>query len=298
MTELPFRARAFGYNWASDIDLARFDAGEDPLAQGAFRVERISALPTRSPISQKGKGFVFADGCRFVWGSIAVFDVRFDRHIDYLTLDGWDGRLPDAFFSTVAALAVAGAGMIPMHASAVEIDGRAFLFAGDAGAGKSTLVAELLAQGGCLLSDDLTVLYPPDGDQGFRVTRGRPSMRLHPGAAALVDMEACETVSEDTRGKLLVRPRRRAADSLYPLAGIFLLAPGPARVDPLEALQLLPTQIFRPSWMARLPVRGQHRAWLIDMAAKIPVKRLAMLEIHNAEARERRVASVLAAIKG
>ena len=49
-------------------------------------------------------------------------------------------------------------GVLPLHASAVEVDGRAHVNVGDSGAGKSTLAAAMGAQGYRLLADDVTVL--------------------------------------------------------------------------------------------------------------------------------------------
>lgn len=54
--------------------------------------------------------------------------------------------------------------ILPLHGSCVELDGRAVLFCGASGQGKSTLAAALAAQGLRVLSDDVTpVLLPPDG---------------------------------------------------------------------------------------------------------------------------------------
>lgn len=47
-------------------------------------------------------------------------------------------------------------GLLPIHASAVRIDGRAILIAGNSGAGKSTLAAALGARGHALVADDIT----------------------------------------------------------------------------------------------------------------------------------------------
>jgi hypothetical protein len=49
-------------------------------------------------------------------------------------------------------------GLLPLHASCVSIDGRVVAFAGQSGAGKSTMAALFLAQGAQLLSDDVTVI--------------------------------------------------------------------------------------------------------------------------------------------
>lgn len=59
---------------------------------------------------------------------------------------------------TVLAILCFQRGLVPLHASAVEIDGRALLISGVSGAGKSTLAAALSARGYRLLSDDLCAL--------------------------------------------------------------------------------------------------------------------------------------------
>lgn len=279
------------------MPLARFDVADGHGEATDFKVVRITDLPRRTVITRQGRGEICADGFRLDWANVATFDARADRQIGYLTHENWRGIMPDAFFSTVAALSVAGIGMLPMHASAIEFDGRAFLFAGSAGAGKSTLTAELLAHGARFLGDDLTVLRPPDGRRGFWVTRGRPAMRLHPATAALVAPENCEHVPDDPRGKLLVRPVARAADKEYPLAGILLIGLGPAEVSSAEALRLLPSQIFRPRWLSRMPGHGQRRAWLIEMAGSVPVRRLPEISGFDADARQSRMTAALKALE-
>lgn len=49
-------------------------------------------------------------------------------------------------------------GLLPIHASAVRMDGRAVLIAGVSGAGKSTLAAALGARGHVLAADDVTAV--------------------------------------------------------------------------------------------------------------------------------------------
>lgn len=52
-------------------------------------------------------------------------------------------------------------GLLPIHASAVRINGRAILIAGNSGAGKSTLAAALGARGHALVADDITAFDTP-----------------------------------------------------------------------------------------------------------------------------------------
>lgn len=72
-------------------------------------------------------------------------------------------------------------GIICLHSSAVEIDGKAIALVGHSTAGKSTTAAGLAEAGAKILADDITVLIPQDND--FIVQSGYSKVRLRPIAA-------------------------------------------------------------------------------------------------------------------
>jgi hypothetical protein len=65
-------------------------------------------------------------------------------------------------FGTVLGILCYRRGVLPLHAAAVEIGGRAILLAGPSGAGKSTLAAALAARGHRLLADDVCAVRRED----------------------------------------------------------------------------------------------------------------------------------------
>ena len=294
----PHLARAFGVLWNADLALRHFDRAETGEVPGpAITVRRVAELPSRQGIARRQRGQIFADGFRFAWESEATFDFHAPNRIDYLPGPDWHGSLPDSFYSTAAALALCWNGMLPIHASAVEWRGQAYLLAGKAGAGKSTLTAELLAHGARLVGDDLTVLAPATGG-GFEVLPGRPAMRLHPDTADAVAASAREAVPQDPRGKLLVRPVARSTASRLPLAGIILLGGLTGRLSPLQAVRMLPPHQFRPRWSALIPGHGQRLAWLVELAGTVPVTGLSALSGFDDAARLRRFEAAIAALSG
>ena len=97
------------------------------------------------------------DGFRFVYSEGAEFRVGLDGS----AVDGsWRGplTLADAasyVLGPVLAFALRLRGVVPLHAGAVVARGAALLFAGPAGAGKSSTVAAIGALGHAVLSDDV-----------------------------------------------------------------------------------------------------------------------------------------------
>lgn len=67
--------------------------------------------------------------------------------------------------------------LLPLHANAIAIDGKAIAFMGKSGAGKSTLAAWFHDEGYQVISDDICVVSAGDGIQP-RVFPGIPRLRL------------------------------------------------------------------------------------------------------------------------
>jgi hypothetical protein len=130
------------------------------------------------------------DGFRFAYAEGAWFRVSFDG----ARIDGtWRRPLTTAdaasyLLGPVLAFVLRLRGVVPLHAGAAVVGGRAILFAGAAGAGKSSTVAALGALGHPVLSDDVVPLRLSRGEvlaaPGFprvsvwddtaTVLRGRP----------------------------------------------------------------------------------------------------------------------------
>jgi hypothetical protein len=76
-------------------------------------------------------------------------------------------------------------GLLPIHASAVRINGGAVLITGISGAGKSTLAAALGARGHALVTDDVAAVDPNDS----RVLPAFPQRKLAPDVLEALALE-------------------------------------------------------------------------------------------------------------
>jgi hypothetical protein len=88
-------------------------------------------------------------------------------------------------------------GSLPLHASALALNGQAFAFCGDSGAGKSTLAAALHRRGLPLLSDDVGLVVPVSGEVLFH--SGFPRIKLWRNALAHFALDPESLIRDHTR---------------------------------------------------------------------------------------------------
>jgi len=287
-------ARFGGIGWCADLPLDQFDAA--PPADIEIRVAQAPAILDRPILRHVGRAAIASDGVRFDLGDEGALDMVAGQHIGWVPGPAWTGRLPVAFYSSMAAITLAWRGLLPLHASTVVLGGRAWVLAGPAGSGKSTLAAELLEGGAQMLADDLTIF---GADQGHApiARAGRPALRLHPASAERVAGDHTPAPGGDRRGKVLVRPLARAADRGWPIGGVLLLGgPADAPLPAAEAAAAFGAMLFRPRIVGALPNRARLRAGLLVLARVVPVTPLPQVAGFGPAARSLRLAEVLQAI--
>ena len=170
-TSLMHRYQLFGLRVASDLALPEAlddDSGVEPDL--AVRLEAINWPPTASGIS------AVAGGLMLTVPDLARYWIRDGREIIVDAVPG----VPDKNVRLYLLGSAMGAvlhqrGLLPLHANAVEIDGRAIAFVGESGAGKSTLAGWFHDQGHRVLSDDVCVVHG--------IEAGRPL--VHPAVRRL-----------------------------------------------------------------------------------------------------------------
>lgn len=270
MVDTPLHlSTAFGLRWGSDLPLDHFAQADAAGAAPDVRVARVATLAERAAVAAVRRGHVYADGTRFPWEREAVFDSWSGNRVDYLPGPDWSGALPYAFYGTVAAHILAWRGLIPLHACAVEVDGRAMLIAGAAGAGKSSLMAGLLARGAALVSDDLTAIAI---DHGIAAALpGRTTIRLGDAVAAWTAGERFAAPSPETRGKHVIRPAARTRAGRLPIAALLALGEAPGTLAPVARARVFAKHLFRPAWLAALPGHRERQQALLALAAQVPL---------------------------
>lgn len=147
---------------------------------------------------------------------------------------------------------------IVLHASAVNVGGKAVLFCGASGAGKSTLAAALNREGFSLLSDDLCAIRI-DGEKGPMVPPDGRQLKLW--AATIDQLDLAHGKGLPVRKgleKFYVTPGEVSAEPLS-LGAIYNLRearrgaePDIRRPNAVDAAVLLRRNAYRPALVRRL----------------------------------------------
>jgi hypothetical protein len=151
---------------------------------------------------------------------------------------------------------------VPLHASAVEVDGRALVFVAPGRFGKTTLAAAFHVAGHRLLTEDLAMVT---GGASPGVLPGPPVLRLRPDVAARLVVPDSQVLREDPdRTYMLLYHGRRGSADVVPLAGVVFLhlQDGPARLERASAAARLPEL-----WATSFSFRADRAALFGRLAA-------------------------------
>jgi hypothetical protein len=169
-------------------------------------------------------------------------------------------------------------GLLPLHANAVVVEGRAIGFMGHPGAGKSTLAAWFHDRGFDVLADDVCVVTPrPDGAP--LAHPGIPRLRLWREAleAGGRDASAYDRAFDDLDKYTVPTDLERVLPAV-PLSHLYLLekADGPPTVARLEgsaAVEAMIANTYRGAYVRMMGTTRQHLLACAELARTVPVFR-------------------------
>lgn len=175
---------AYGLGIHSAVALPELEAG-GAAADLVIRLAKITNPPLE-PTAAKGWLQAADEEVGFFHEEVGAFLVRAGKEILVDPAPGVEEPLVRLFLLGMGlGLVLRQRGYLVLHASAVEVQGRAIAFLGQKGIGKSTTAAALYERGHGLVTDDVLAL-DLDGELGPMVLPGFPQLKLWPEAAAAV----------------------------------------------------------------------------------------------------------------
>lgn len=172
-------------------------------------------------------------------------------------------------------------GLLPLHANAIEIGGRAAAFLGHSGAGKSTLAAAFHDAGYRILSDDVCVVLR--NKRGFMAQPGIPRLRLWRDAVERSGRTAGDHERAfDSLEKYTVRTDQATLSEALPMGAIYLLTRQDEgsdgldirRLSGVEAVRGLFENTYRGSFIEMVGDSRRHFESCLQLTNDVPVYEL------------------------
>ena len=171
-------------------------------------------------------------------------------------------------------------GLLPLHVSAVAVDGAAFAFCGHSGAGKSTLAAALHRRGLPLLTDDVA-LVTPDHHQAI-LYPGFARIKLWRDALDHFELDPQGLIPDMTRTDKYHLNLKQAGGfhaAALPMRRLYLLERSPGAqifIEPVQghnAIGLIGEHTYRVGIARRMGAAADHLVRCGQIAQRIQVFR-------------------------
>ncbi|MCQ6275267.1 aldolase [Bacillus sp. V3B] len=246
--------KAFGLNILSEIPLPELmtigNQIEDPDI--LIKIEDLSHL--WSKLADHPYSFVVKeDFVMFQLPEVAIFSIQKGNKITVTPLkEANEDQIRLYILGTCMGALLMQKNILPLHGSAIAIDGKAYAIVGESGAGKSTLASAFLSQGYQLLSDDVIAVTVSEKGHTPYVIPSYPQQKLWQESLNQFGIENNHfrpIFQRETKFAVPVADKF-SHDSL-PLGGIFELVKGERekiglyRIEKLQRLNTLFRHTYR-----------------------------------------------------
>ncbi|MBI3200162.1 MAG: hypothetical protein HYZ29_01390 [Myxococcales bacterium] len=274
------RVALHGLEVLSDYPITGWQPGTSEAAD--VRISRVTPepIPRSAPVGGRSKEPRFSvhreqAGFLVVVPEVATFVVSSNR-IEVFA----HARPPEHVGVLLEGLALSilltARGDLPLHASAVRLEGETLAFVGASGAGKSTVAALLCVAGARLVSDD--VLRVSLGASGPRCFAGTARIRLRDRVRAIAAFLPGWLSQETHDGRLALSPPDRPVDPgqldavIVPTFDAHRGTPQLVRLRGVSALRSLLGASRVPEWSDAAVLSALH-AQLASLARAVPIYR-------------------------
>ncbi len=290
--------RVFGFNLTSDFPFRHHLGGGEGKADLSFTLSANPVVPGAwkdgPPIYRSPRRFEDGESVSHLYRLDSWEVFSFPRLADFYLqahrIVGQPLGQPDIdlvelrFLGPVLSYWLERRGIPALHASAVEVNGRAIAFLSRHGGGKTGLAAAMMQAGHSLLTDD--VLPVEEGSGVFHARPGYPQMRMWPDEAAYFVARAEElplVLPQLTKRRVRVGADGFGAfrDTALPLAGLYIAERRPESVaveildvSPRDALIELVRHSFSPHLVEAAGLQPSRFDLFSRLVRSVPVRRL------------------------
>lgn len=274
---MQYHYRLYGLRIASEIELPELVA-EDAWKEPDVRI-RLESLP--EPKGKSDELCADGEGAGFFIEGVAQYWVCQGREIFVdPELDAPARNVRLYLLGSALGLLLHQRGNLPLHANAIEINGRGYAFMGPSGSGKSTLAAAFHDHGYRVVADDVCVVSLDD--EGLASAHcGVPRLRLKEDALAGTGRFAGNyplSYAGDEQFRKFDVATRQAGRMPIPLHAVIALACGDEldckRLGGVEAVEVVFANTYRGGFIASAGDAKAHWQACVQLVAAVPVFRL------------------------
>lgn len=280
-TEKRIVYQAFGLNILSEVplkELTKVDILKNPVD---IVIERADLSELWSELSLNNKKMVVQENLFvFELPNVAIFCIKDGNKIIVSPMDNSDeDQIRLYILGTCMGALLLQRKVLPLHGSAVVIDGKAYAFIGESGAGKSTLASAFLERGYQLLTDDVIAIT--SNEPIPMVTPSYPQQKLWQESLEQFGMDASQYRPLFQRQtKYSIPVISKFSTEPIPLAAVFELIktdPSTMELKPiikLDRLRTLYTHTYRHFLVQRFGLLEWHFNTCTDIVNHIDLYRL------------------------
>lgn len=264
--------KAFGFNILSDIFLPELPKPENDGEADIF-IEYKNLTSTWEKLSKESQYFVLKeDLILFRLPEKAIFMIKNGNKIYYTPMNNTtEDQIRLYLLGTCMGAILMQRKILPLHGSAVAINGEAYAIVGDSGAGKSTLASVFLKKGFHLISDDVIPVTLNEKNIPM-ITPAYPQQKLWQESLDQFNVESSQyRPIVERESKYAVPVLNQFASKQLPLAGVFELVKTENDViefNPIQNLQCLQTLYSHTYRNFFIPPLGLLD-WHFNITAKI-----------------------------
>lgn len=258
--------KAFGLCISSEFLLPELAQMSELDTQSDVVVRRMDLTSDWAQLAKPHQKFTVSENMfMFHIPDTAIFRIQNGENIDVSVMEGAEeAKIRLYVLGTCMGVLLMQRKILPLHGSAIEINGKAYAFVGDSGAGKSTLASAFLNRGYRLISDDVIAVTLSE-DHIPMVMPAYPQQKLWQESLTEFGVETSSLQAIfDRETKYLVPVPTKFANEPMPLVGIIELnktASDGIQIRPIEGLEKLRTlynHTFRSSLLERLQLLDWH----------------------------------------
>lgn len=258
--------KAFGLRILSDIPLPELPLMSEQEGISDVVIELADLSEIWVELAEPQKNFVVKENLvMFQISDTATFSIQGGQRVIVSPMKDFDeDKMRLYLLGTCMGVLLIQRKVLPLHGSAVAINGKAYAFVGDSGAGKSTLASAFLSRGYQLLSDDVIAVALSEDHIPF-VMPSYPQQKLWQESLEEFGMEASHyRPLFERETKFAIPVASNYITDPLPLAGVFELVKTSNtkiefnRIEKLDRLRTMFYHTYRNFLIPRLELMEWH----------------------------------------